>query len=147
MVNKRVFSGEVLITNSSTEPILSGVIQPMTLKCQEDIDSLNEWFETGSKLIRCPIFYQAPITIEDVTSYYDPVSKSIRWVDTPYSFSGGWYVGSNADSLFNVINPALPVEWKVEIVPNERGYEYTQSKKGSHKQIGAIAFKVLGRSY
>ena len=147
VVNKRVFSGDVLITNSSTEPILSGVIQPMTLKCQEDMDSLDEWFETGSKLVRCPIFYQAPITIEDVASYYDPDTKAIRWVDSPYSFTGGWYVGNNADSLFNVINPSLPVEWKVEIVPIERGYEYTQPNRNRPRQCGAIPFKILGRSY
>jgi hypothetical protein len=144
-INKRVFSGDPVVNCSSTEPILSGIIQPMTLTCQEDVDSLDSFFLAGEKLIRCPIFYQAPITIEDVTSYYHAATKSIRWTNSPYSFSGGYYVGANADSSFNVINSSLPVEWKVKIVPLDRGYEYTQTKSGQKRQCGAIPFRVLAR--
>jgi hypothetical protein len=144
-VHQRVFSGQPVINCSSTEPILSGIIQPMTLSCQEDMDSLDNLFLAGEKLIRCPIFYQCPIVIEDVTSYYYAPTKSIRWLNSPYSFSGGYYVGTNADSNFNVINPLLPVEWKVKIVPNERGYEFTQTKAGQKRKCGAIPFKVLNR--
>jgi hypothetical protein len=117
----------------------------MTLSCQEDIDSLDNFFLVGEKLIRCPIFYQCPTIIEDVTSYYHAPTKSIRWLNSPYSFSGGYYVGTNADSNFNVINPLLPVEWKVKIIPNERGYEYLQFNKNAKRQCGAIPFKVLNR--
>ncbi len=145
VLNPHKFTGSSYITSKYTEAVWSGIIQPMVLECEEDKDSLYDWFETGSKLVRCPVFYKAPEVIEDVTSYYDSVNKCIRWTDTPYSFSGGYYVGSNSDVNFNVVDPGLPVEWKMNIVPDNRGFEFVEAK--DKLKVGAIPFKVLPRSY
>jgi hypothetical protein len=139
------YSGKPYITCSSTEVAISGTIQSLVLKCQSDIDSLEQWFTDGSKLVTCPLFYTAPISFEGVDSYYDSATNSISWSDSPYSFSGGYYVGTNADSNYDVINPLLPVEFKVNIIPLERGYRYYQPSSNSPRQVDAIPFIVLPR--
>ena len=147
VVKQPLYTSRPIINCKYTEPMLSGVIQPMVLHCEEDIASLDQWFATSSKLVRCPIFYRAPVIFNGSESYYDDVRKCIRWVDSIISFTGGYYTGSNADSNYNVINPNLPVEWLVDIVPDERGYRYTQASLGQGREIEAIGFKVLARSY
>ncbi len=144
---EKPFSGKVLVTCAQTEPTIRGTIQPLTLTCQEDIDSLEQWFEDGERLVRCPLFYRAPVTVDGFTSYYDNNFKCIRWTNSPYSFSGGYYVGANADSSFNVINPSAPVEWKVKIAPVNRGYRKYQPKRGQPLVTDAIEFTVLPRVY
>lgn len=142
---QRPFSGKPLITISQTEVSIKGTFQPMELLCIEDADSIDQWFRDGERLIRCPAFYRSPISWEGKTSYYDKYFKCIRWVNSPYSFSGGYYVGSNADSNFNVINPDLPVEWKVKIAPVNRGYKFHQPSVSQPYSVAAIEFTVLPR--
>lgn len=147
------YSGSPYISVASTEVIIKGTIQPMVLTCQNDVDSLSQWFRTGHRKIRCPVFFRAPLAFEGHTSYYDSVQNCIRFntsyptssFRTPYSFFGAYYVGSNADSNFNVIDPLLPIEFKVEIAPVKKGFKYGRASKKQPMHIEAIDFVVVPR--
>lgn len=138
---ERPFHGRPIVNSPQTEVTITGVIQPMTLTCVEDYEEILEWFTTRSKLVRCPVFYRAPITYEGFTSFYDPVTESIRWNNSPYRFSGGYYSGVNAIDGY-VINPSAPVEWKLDIRPLENGLPFVKPAAKSLIQVGAIPFYV-----
>ena len=130
-----------MVNSPQTEVTITGVIQPMLITCRDDYQELLDWFTTRSKLVRCPLFYRAPVSFEGKTSFYDSATVSIRWNDSPYRFSGCYYVGSNASS-YRVINPSLPVEWKLDIRPLENGLPFVSPKDKLPIQIGAIPFYV-----
>jgi hypothetical protein len=115
------------------------------LDCQEDIDILDDWFATRSKLVFCPVFYRCPVEFNGMVSYYDDTNKCVRWENSPNSYSGAYYVGGNADSNFNVINPALPILFQLDIAPIDRGYEYTRANSNLAMEVGSINFKVRPR--
>jgi hypothetical protein len=143
---ERPFHGRPWVSTPQTEVTITGVIQPMILTCVEDYEQLVNWFTTRSKLVRCPVFYRAPVTYEGKTSFYDADTLSIRWNDSPYRFSGGYYTGSNANpTSYKVIDPNQPVEWKVDIRPLENGIPFVQPGLKLPIQIGAIPFYVKPR--
>jgi hypothetical protein len=143
-VIERPFHGRPIVSTPQTEVTISGIIQPMLLTCREDFQELVTWFTERTKLVRCPVFYRAPVSYEGKVSYYDALSTSVRWVGSPYQFSGGYYVGANSTS-FNVLNPADPVEWKVDIRPLENGIPYVAPGAKLPIQVGAIPFYVKPR--
>lgn len=145
-IGEKPFYGLPMVNSPQTEVTITGIIQPMLLTCLEDYEQIVEWFDTRTKLVRCPVFYRAPVEYEGKTSYYDPLTKAIRWINSPYRFFGGYYVGSNANLSWDVLNPALPVEWKVDIRPLENGLPFVLPKKSLPIQIGAIPFYVKSRS-
>jgi hypothetical protein len=145
--NRSLFSTAVSISCKRTEPTITGVIQPMVLDCQEDIDILDDWFATKSKLVYCPVFYRCPVVFNGMTSYYDNINRCVRWENSPNSYSGGYYTGVNANNGFNVINPLLPVLFKLDICPEGRGYEYTRANSGLAMEVGSISFKVRPRLF
>jgi hypothetical protein len=144
--------GTPLIQLKSSQPVIRGVIQPMTLFCREDLKEIEDWFESGSKLVRCPIFFST-LTVSEwgVQMSYNNITKSIDFSlgtnpsGSPYSFSGAYYTGANADSNFNVINPAATVEWKLAISPVETGFELDIAGENNYAQTSAIPFTVNHR--
>lgn len=140
-VIERPFHGKPIVNTPQTEVTITGVIQPMILTCKEDYQQLVNWFKDRTKLVICPVFYRAPVTYEGKVSYYDPGTDSIRWVDSPYRFSGGYYFGANT-SGGAVINPSLPVQWKVDIRPLENGIPFVDPAANLPVQVGAIPFYV-----
>jgi hypothetical protein len=139
------YNGETLLNCPQDEVVITGVVQPMIITCESDYQEINLWFETETKLITCPTFYRAPVTILDVTSIYNHSNKSISWEDTPYKFTGVYFTGSNSNSNYNVLNPLLPVEWKVDICPTERTFSYHQPSLENPVFIEAIPFFVRPR--
>jgi hypothetical protein len=144
-INEKPYIGECVLSCPQNEITITGIIQPLTLFCQEDFNEIWNWFNLGSKLVFCPFLYRCPISFDGETSIYDPTLKLIKWINSPYQFSGGYYVGSNADLNYNVIDPNLPIQFKLDICPIEREIGYYQPSIKNPIQLDPIPFFVRPR--
>jgi hypothetical protein len=137
----RPYSEEVSLNCPQDEVVITGLMQSLTIFCEEDYQEIRTWMQTGSKLVKCPVFYRAPVEIDGVTSFYDPLRKCISWIDSPYKFSGAYYIGGNSNN-FEVVDSNLPIEWKLDICPINRELGYSQPSEKNPITLDPIPFFV-----
>ncbi len=146
------YVGVPFISSPQREVTIEGTIERHVLTHPDDFSALRNWFQTGSKLVHCPVFDTLPIVAGDVGMGLVRLSSGkvvIRW---DYKnvlrerYFGSFYLEA-ADLLLpsGVINPAIDLDadrrFYLDIRPKERGFKY--QKRGIQYTIEAIDFFVV----